>query len=163
MAFLPSPVEAMVGHNLSLPLQVMGYIGDDEANSDPLPFPDCRQLHIRISLSDPSIFNISDDRGEEGLPEGACLVLMATAVAPGHTQVIVTYTGGGVSMETVVTIAGYLPLVPVDPEIIAVVTLGASKLFIFEGGPSPWILDRSKFFKNSMLPSAAKDVEHLLL
>ena len=37
-------------------------------------------------------------------------------------------------------------LVPVNPEVIAVVTLGSAKDFVFEGGPSPWILDRSKYY-----------------
>ena len=149
MTFLPSPVEAVVGHTLYLPLQVVGFIGGDE--SDSLAFPDCRKIRINISLSDPSIFNISNDReGEaESLPEGACLVLVAMAIAPGHTQVVVSYEG--IAMEAVVTIAGYLLLAPINPEHIAIVTLGASKLFVFEGGPSPWILDRSKFFKNRML------------
>ena len=147
MAFLTSPVEAMVGHTLFLPLQVTGFVHGD--SSDPLPFSDCRQLQISVYLSDPAIFNISDDRGggEEGLPEGACLVLTATAIAPGHTQVIVRYRG--ILNEAVITIAGYPPLVVVDPESVAVVTLGSSKLFVFEGGPLPWVLDRSKFFKNS--------------
>ena len=149
MEFLSSPVEAEVGTPLVLPLQVLGYIQGENAPADPLPFPDCRHLKIKISFSDSAIFNISNDRGKmEDFPEGACLVLTATAKDAGHTRVIATYESEDIKMEAVVTIAAYKPLVPVDPEVIAVVALGASKLFVFEGGPSPWILDRSKFYKN---------------
>lgn len=150
MTFLPSRVEAVVGSPLALPLQVLGYITGDNAPADPLPFLDCRHLRIKLVMADSSIFNISEDRGQlENFPEGACLVLTAIAQSPGHTRVVATYKEGGISMEAVVTIAAYKPLVPVDPEVVAVVALGASKLFVFEGGPAPWVLDRSKFYKNS--------------
>ncbi|KAL6076745.1 hypothetical protein STEG23_017626, partial [Scotinomys teguina] len=36
----------------------------------------------------------------------------------------------------------------VDPSSIAVVTLGSSKEMLFEGGPRPWVLEPSKFFRN---------------
>jgi len=149
MEFLPSRVEAEVGTPLVLPLQVLGYIQGEKPPPDPLPFPDCRHLKIKIFFSDSTIFNISDDRGKmEDFPEGACLVLIATAKVAGHTRVIATYESKNFKMEAVVTIAAYKPLVSVDPEVVAVVTMGASKLFVFEGGPAPWILDRSRFYKN---------------
>jgi nuclear pore complex protein Nup210 len=54
-------------------------------------------------------------------------------------------------MEAVVTIAAYPPLVAVEPEDgIGIVTLGAYKEYVFEGGPMPWILDRSKFYSTCM-------------
>ena len=148
MKFLPSPVEAIIGHTLSLPLQVMGYVDQDE--SELVTFQDCRRLNLDLAFSDSSIFNISKDRGNTSvIPEGACLVFTALAVNPGHTRLIISYTyEQSIFMETIITIAAYPPLVPIDPETVAVVTLGSSKRFIFEGGPLPWILDRSKFFKN---------------
>lgn len=36
----------------------------------------------------------------------------------------------------------------VDPVSVALVTLGSSKHMLFEGGPKPWILEPSKFFRN---------------
>lgn len=36
----------------------------------------------------------------------------------------------------------------VDPSSVAVVTLGSSKEMLFEGGPRPWVLEPSKFFRN---------------
>lgn len=35
-----------------------------------------------------------------------------------------------------------------DPVSVALVTLGSSKDMLFEGGPKPWILEPSKFFRN---------------
>lgn len=37
---------------------------------------------------------------------------------------------------------------PIDPVSVAVVTLGSSKDMTFEGGPRPWVLEPSKFFRN---------------
>eukprot|EP00069_Balaena_mysticetus_P010748 bmy_20810T0 len=36
----------------------------------------------------------------------------------------------------------------VDPSSVALVTLGSSKEMLFEGGPRPWVLEPSKFFRN---------------
>ena len=148
MVFLQSPVEAMVGYHLLLPLEVKGYINEEKA--DLISFLDCENFNIDISLSDPTIFNIYRGRRgqEESIPKGACLVITALAVNPGHTRLTVSYRNErSIYMEATVTIAAYLPLTPVDPKTLAVVALGSSKLFVFEGGPLPWVLDRSKFFK----------------
>ena len=151
MAFLPAPVEVRLGKTLSLPLQILGYVDKDKSKL--LPFADCRQLNIAVTLSEPSIFNVSIERGDiAAVPEGACLVLSALALTQGFTRVTVSYTyGRSIYMEAVVTIAAYPPLVAVDPaEGIGVVSLGASMEFVFEGGPMPWVLDRSKFSNTSM-------------
>ena len=34
-----------------------------------------------------------------------------------------------------------------DPPEIAVVTLGSSKTFVFEGGPAPWVRDPIHFYE----------------
>ncbi len=39
---------------------------------------------------------------------------------------------------------------PIDPEDIAVVTVGASKEVVFKGGPQPWIVDQSKYFQKGI-------------
>ena len=44
------------------------------------------------------------------LPSDACMSLVAMATKPGHTQVSIKYKVLGVSLETSVTIAAYLPL-----------------------------------------------------
>lgn len=157
MNFLPSRLEVKVGHSLSLPLQVQGYT--DKERSHLLPFSDCRQMNLVIALSESSVFNVTVERTDiVAVPEGACLVLSAFALTPGHTRVTVGFTyGRSIAMEAVVTIAAYPPLVPVDPEEIGIASLGAHRLFVFEGGPLPWVLDRSKFF------STCKSAENVLV
>lgn len=150
MSFLPSKVEALIGSQITLPLQVKGYASlapptDSHTNRDLLiPFTDCHKLNLEIRTSDNTIFNITSD-ATTPFPPGACTVLKATALSAGHTKVTVTYKHGDIFLQAVVTVAAYPPLRPVDPEVIAVVTLGSSKNFVFEGGPSPWVLDQTKF------------------
>ena len=150
MSFLPSRVEILIGSQISLPLQVKGYASlapptDSRTNRDSLiPFPDCRKLNLDIRTSDSSIFNLTSDI-MSSLPDGACTSLKATAISAGHTKVTVTYKYGDIFLQAVITIAAYPPLRPVDPEVIAVVTVGSSKNFVFEGGPAPWVLDQTKF------------------
>ena len=82
------------------------------------------------------------------LPVGACTYIRAAALKPGHTKLTVTYEHGSLHLETFITIASYPELHPVDPEYISVITLGASKIVIFEGGPSSWVLDPSRYHKS---------------
>jgi hypothetical protein len=36
----------------------------------------------------------------------------------------------------------------IDPESVAVVTVGSSKELILEGGPRPWVLDPARYFQD---------------
>ena len=96
-------------------------------------FTTAPSLHIRADLS--------------SLPSGACVSLQAVATKAGNSKVTVTYKYKDITLSASVTIAAYNPLVSVDPESIAVLTLGSSKNFIFEGGPAPWVLDRSRYYE----------------
>lgn len=148
MSFLPSRVEALLGAILTLPLQVKGYasLTPPMQPDDLLPFQDCSKLKLDITSTDQSVFNVtSHDSHLIHKPIGACTTLKAIALSPGHTRLTVTYRHRDILLQTTVTIAAYPPLRPVDPEAVAVVTLGSSKNFVFEGGPDPWILDHSKF------------------
>lgn len=59
MLFLPSRVEAVIGHNLSLPVQVKGYT--DESRITLLAFPDCHRLEVEITTTDTTVFNITKE------------------------------------------------------------------------------------------------------
>ena len=59
MLFLPSRVEAVIGHNLSLPVQVKGYT--DESKITLLAFPDCHRLEVEITTTDTTVFNITKE------------------------------------------------------------------------------------------------------
>ena len=75
-------------------------------------------------------------------------MLNATALIPGHAKLTISYDNGDIHLEASITISSYLPLRPVDPVSVSVVTLGSSKTMLVEGGPSPWVLDPSQFHKS---------------
>ena len=79
------------------------------------------------------------------LLEGSCLSISALAVLPGHTKLTIQYSLPTLVLETSIIIASYPPLTPVDPPDIAILSLGSSYDFLFEGGPAPWVLDKSKY------------------
>lgn len=148
MTFLPSKVEAVLGHTLQLPLQVKGYAFSKDnpgVKTILLPFHDCRKLKVSLTSSENSIFNVSISPNIS-TTAGACMMVDAIASKAGHTRVTLAYKHEDIHIEASVTIAAYPDLIPVNPEVIAVVTLGSAKNFVFEGGPSPWILDRSKYY-----------------
>eukprot|EP00731_Ephydatia_muelleri_P025275 Em0017g358a len=151
MAFLPTKVEAVVGASLVLPLQVKGYTDDGERTL--LPFADCRRLPLEVTSLDTSVFNLSivSTADLSLLPAGACVSLRAVAVKAGNCRVTVTYKYKETTLSASITVAAYNPLVPIDPEVVAVLTLGSSKNFVFEGGPAPWVLDRSKYYEELSL------------
>ena len=166
MTFLPSRVEALIGTNLSLPLQVKGRASlapPTHMDKDDIPFQDCSRLNLDIASSDKSIFNVTAHVRGPSLPSGACTRLVATAVAPGNTKITVTYKHGDIFLQAVVTIAAYPVLRPVDPEVVAVVTLGSSKNFVFEGGPAPWILDQTRFEEKCELMNYLQLVKNIAL
>ena len=82
------------------------------------------------------------------LPPSACLFVSALAIKPGHTKLTLLYLHEDLHLEASVVIAAYPPLTPLQPQNIALLTLGSSYDFIFEGGPAPWLLDKSKYFQN---------------
>lgn len=111
------------------------------------------------------------------LPPGQshCSGVRVKALTPGYTTLLVSYTHSNVHLSAKITIAAYPPLKvscckevnvenswavnqditvlpslwqPIDPVSVAVVTLGSSKDMTFEGGPRPWVLEPSKFFRN---------------
>ena len=73
--------------------------------------------------------------------------LRAVATKAGNSRVTVTFKYKDTTLSASVTIAAYNPLISVEPEFIAVLTLGSSKNFVFEGGPAPWVLDRSRYYE----------------
>ena len=60
----------------------------------------------------------------------------------------VQYIHTDIHLEATVLIASYPPLSAVDPQDIAVLTLASSYNFVFEGGPAPWVLDKSKYYQH---------------
>uniref|UniRef100_A0A667Z6W6 Nucleoporin 210 n=1 Tax=Myripristis murdjan TaxID=586833 RepID=A0A667Z6W6_9TELE len=144
MDFSPCPVEAKVGQVLELPLRIFGLLG--EVEKERVMLSDCSQFDLQVEEENHGIFQMLKGRMTPG--EDHCSGVRAKALAPGFTVLTVSYTHANVHLFTKITIAAYLPLRPVDPVSVALVTLGSSKDMLFEGGPKPWILEPSKFFRS---------------
>ncbi|VDI43866.1 nuclear pore complex protein Nup210, partial [Mytilus galloprovincialis] len=138
--FIPKRVEAMVDTELELPLAVFGLLEGRQVS-----FNDCRKMRLNVTLTDDVVF--SKLKGSS-LPEEGCRTIKVKAAQKGHTQVKASYVYENIKLESTVTIAAYDPLVPIDPEKEAVVTIGSLKEVIFTGGPQPWVLDTSKYFQD---------------
>ncbi|XP_062607902.1 nuclear pore membrane glycoprotein 210-like [Saccostrea cucullata] len=141
MKFVPKHVEAKVGSELDMPLSVFG-----RHQGKLFPFNDCRRMKVNISFSDPTAFQLN--RVSLSLPEEGCCSLRLKAVQRGHTIVVASYTSRGIELSASVTIAAYDPLMPVDPEKLAVIAVGSRKELVFKGGPQPWVIDSLKYFQD---------------
>uniref|UniRef100_A0A8C3YLS0 Nucleoporin 210 n=1 Tax=Catagonus wagneri TaxID=51154 RepID=A0A8C3YLS0_9CETA len=144
MEFAPCPVEARVGQTLELPLRISGLMpgGADEV----VTLSDCSHFDLAVEVENQGVFQPLPGRLRPG-PEH-CSGVTVRAEAQGHTTLLVTYKHGHIHLSARITIAAYLPLKAVDPSAVALVTLGSSKEMLFEGGPRPWVLEPSKFFRN---------------
>ncbi|KAF0877816.1 PO210 protein, partial [Crocuta crocuta] len=144
MEFAPCQVEARVGQTLELPLRINGLIpgGADEV----VTLSDCSHFDLAIEVENQGVFQPLPGRLRPGSEH--CSGVKVRAEAQGYTTLVVTYKHGHVHLSARITIAAYLPLKAVDPSSVALVTLGSSKEMLFEGGPRPWVLEPSKFFRN---------------
>lgn len=144
MEFAPCQVEARVGHTLELPLTISGFMPG--GGSEVVTLSDCSHFDLVVEVENQGVFQPLPGR----LPPGPehCSGVKVKADAQGSTTLLVSYTHGHVHLDAKITLAAYLPLKAVDPSSVAVVTLGSSKEMLFEGGPRPWVLEPSKFFRN---------------
>uniref|UniRef100_A0AAR2K2T3 BIG2 domain-containing protein n=1 Tax=Pygocentrus nattereri TaxID=42514 RepID=A0AAR2K2T3_PYGNA len=144
MEFSPCAVEARVGLGLELPLRIFGQLSWEDGER--VTLSDCSHFDLQVEMENSGIFQLLEGR----LPPGQdrCSGVRVQALAPGYTNLLVSYTHGNVHLNAKITIAAYPPLRAVDPVSVALVTLGSSKDMLFEGGPKPWVLEPSKFFRN---------------
>ncbi|XP_064156387.1 nuclear pore membrane glycoprotein 210 [Anguilla rostrata] len=144
MDFAPCQVEVRQGLVLDLPLRIFGLLSAD--SEERVMLSDCSHFQLQVQMETQGVFQLLQGRLAPG--QGHCSGVRVEALAPGHTTLQVTYAHGAVHLSAKITIAAYKPLKAVDPVSVAVVTLGSSKDMLFEGGPKPWILEPSKFFRN---------------
>ncbi|EQB77840.1 nucleoporin [Camelus ferus] len=166
MEFAPCPVEARVGQTLELPLRINGLMpgGADEV----VTLSDCSHFDLTVEVENQGVFQPLPGRLRPGSEH--CSGVKVKAEAQGYTAVLVSYKHDHIHLSARITVAAYLPLkvspgplpapaplidadfpvIPqaVDPSSVALVTLGSSKEMLFEGGPRPWVLEPSKFFRN---------------
>uniref|UniRef100_A0A452UKT8 Nucleoporin 210 n=1 Tax=Ursus maritimus TaxID=29073 RepID=A0A452UKT8_URSMA len=144
MEFAPCQVEARVGQTLELPLRINGLIpgGANEV----VTLSDCSHFDLVIEVENQGVFQPLPGRLQPGSEH--CSGVTVRAEVQGYTTLLVSYRHGPTHLSARITIAAYLPLRAVDPSSVALVTLGSSKEMLFEGGPKPWVLEPSKFFRN---------------
>ncbi|XP_071946091.1 nuclear pore membrane glycoprotein 210-like [Antedon mediterranea] len=144
MLFLDSKVEAELGSTLALPLAIYA---QTIKGGEKKKCTDCKLLPLEKQLSDNTVFKIVEDEDTE-VTESACTMLFLRAESIGHSRLTVTYQQGDTKLQATVTIAAYVPLNVLDPSDVAVVSLGSSKRLVLSGGPQPWVLDPSKYYRN---------------
>uniref|UniRef100_A0A7N5KGU2 Nucleoporin 210 n=2 Tax=Ailuropoda melanoleuca TaxID=9646 RepID=A0A7N5KGU2_AILME len=144
MEFAPCQVEARVGQTLELPLRINGLIpgGANEV----VTLSDCSHFDLVIEVENQGVFQPLPGRLQPGSEH--CSGVTVRAEVQGYTTLLVSYRHGPIHLSARITIAAYMPLKAVDPSSVALVTLGSSKEMLFEGGPKPWVLEPSKFFRN---------------
>ncbi|XP_054431060.1 nuclear pore membrane glycoprotein 210 [Pteronotus mesoamericanus] len=144
MEFAPCQVEARVGQTLELPLRINGLMpgGANEV----VTLSDCSHFYLEVEVENQGVFQLLPGRLQPGSEH--CSGVRVRAEAQGYTALLVSYKHGHIHLSAQITIAAYLPLKAVDPSSVALVTLGSSKEMLFEGGPRPWVLEPSKFFRN---------------
>ncbi|KAK3547680.1 hypothetical protein QTP86_026925 [Hemibagrus guttatus] len=144
MEFAPCVVEARVNLTLELPLRIFGQLSSEDMEK--VTLSDCSHFDLQVQMENQGVFQLQQGR----LPPGQqhCSGVRVQAISPGYTNLLVTFTHGNIHLSAKITIAAYPLLQAVDPVSVALVTLGSSKDMLFEGGPKPWILEPSKFFRN---------------
>ncbi|KAJ8016202.1 hypothetical protein DPEC_G00004740 [Dallia pectoralis] len=147
MDFSPCPVESRVGLALELPLRIFGVLGEPGGtDGNRVMLSDCSHFDLQVEEETQGVFQLLEGRLAPG--QDHCSGVKVHALTPGYTTVTVSYTHGNIHLGAKITIAAYPPLKAVDPASVALVTLGSSKDMLFEGGPRPWVLEPSKFYRN---------------
>ncbi|MBN3325349.1 PO210 protein, partial [Atractosteus spatula] len=144
MDFIPCQVEARVGQTLDLPLRIFGLLSVE--TGEKVTLSDCSHFDLVVEVENKGIFKFLEGRLKPG--QDYCSGVRVQALATGDTVLLVSYTHGHLHLSARITIAAYQPLKAIDPVSVALVTLGSSKDMLFEGGPKPWVLEPSKFFRN---------------
>ncbi|XP_072454357.1 nuclear pore membrane glycoprotein 210 isoform X2 [Notamacropus eugenii] len=144
MEFIPCQVEARVGQTLELPLRINGLM-PGEVN-EVVTLSDCSHFDLMVDVENHGVFQPLPGRLKPGADY--CSGVRVRAEIQGYTTLLVSYKHGHIHLSAKITIAAYLPLKTIDPSSVALVTLGSSKEMLFEGGPKPWVLEPSKFFRN---------------
>ncbi|XP_043081292.1 nuclear pore membrane glycoprotein 210-like [Puntigrus tetrazona] len=141
MEFSPCVVEARVGLSLDLPLRIFGQLAGERVT-----LSDCSHFDMQVDMENHGVFQLMEGRLPPG--QGYCSGVRVKALTSTYTNLLVSYTHSNVHLSAKITVAAYPPLRPIDPVSVAVVTLGSSKDMTFEGGPRPWVLEPSRFFRN---------------
>ncbi|XP_063002325.1 nuclear pore membrane glycoprotein 210-like [Elgaria multicarinata webbii] len=142
MEFLPLHADAEIGQTLEVPLR-MYHLKKDTGEA--VAFTDCSLLLLDVAMDKQGVFALDEEGKQKSVP-AFCSSLHLVAKSLGHTLVTASATIFEEYFETSATLAAYEPLKAVNPVEVALVTWHSVKEMVFEGGPSPWVLEPSRFF-----------------
>ncbi|XP_065558843.1 nuclear pore membrane glycoprotein 210-like [Artemia franciscana] len=109
-------------------------------------FSDCSKIPFEVDFSDRKAFVYNGDITHLSL-RYTCAQAMLSSTGVGFSKLTVSYSPGGAILKDIVTIATYRKLKPLDPVSgVTVLSLGASRTVVFEGGPLPWVTKPSGHF-----------------
>ncbi|XP_075181549.1 nuclear pore membrane glycoprotein 210-like [Anomaloglossus baeobatrachus] len=140
LELLPSNADTQVGREINIPVVVYGQYQDAI-----FPFVNCSLLPLHISMDKGGIFSIQDDRCTFAPPSCSCLKIFAQS--PGHIVLKVSVTTDEGEYHNDAMFSAYNPLKAVDPVHTSVLSLHSTKVMVFEGGPGPWVLEPTCFFR----------------
>ncbi|XP_076135714.1 nuclear pore membrane glycoprotein 210 [Alosa pseudoharengus] len=140
LKLLPQRGDCWVGETVELPLAVWGdRIPDLPHHSLPVPEQHVTQVTQVTQVQ-------CDSTQRSSLPPSAdsCGGVRLEALAPGHTLITVTVETDQYNISATATLAAYSPLKALVSDVL--LTVGVSRVLLFEGGPQPWPLDHSRFY-----------------
>ncbi|XP_048117315.1 LOW QUALITY PROTEIN: nuclear pore membrane glycoprotein 210-like [Alosa alosa] len=128
------------------------------AGDNLLPASDCSHLNVHVHTHPQGVFSPLPG----SLPPSAdsCGGVRLEALAPGHTLITVTVETDQYNISAMATLAAYSPLKALVSDVL--LTVGVSRVLLFEGGPQPWPLDHSRFYAKAWAePQGGVTVEPL--
>ncbi|XP_066538936.1 nuclear pore membrane glycoprotein 210-like isoform X3 [Hoplias malabaricus] len=167
LQLMPSQGDCRIGEKIDLPLKVWGiqdmfdthtqsYLDlyhdpsgqaqtDTGRNHSFLSVLDCSHLSLHIHTEPAGVFTVISGSLSPG--SGFCGGVCLQAVAQGHALVTVTVETEEGNISASATLAAYSPLKALVSEIL--LTVGSSRLLVFEGGPRPWPLAPDRFYSSA--------------
>ncbi|XP_016076949.1 PREDICTED: nuclear pore membrane glycoprotein 210-like [Miniopterus natalensis] len=142
MELLPCRADVEIGQLIEIPI-AMYHINKD--TKEAIAFTDCSHLSLVLNMDKQGVFTLFKEGIQRPGPKH-CSCTHIAAKSLGHALLTVSVTEYGEYLESSATFAAYEPLKAVNPVEVALVTWKSVKEMVFEGGPSPWILEPSQFF-----------------
>ncbi|XP_050987544.1 LOW QUALITY PROTEIN: nuclear pore membrane glycoprotein 210-like [Labeo rohita] len=119
---------------------------------------DCSQLSLHVHSEPAGIF--AHMSGSPSPGPGFCGGVRMEAVSQGHAVVTITVETEGCSISETTTLVAYSPLKSLVSEVL--LSVGSSRVVMFEGGPRPWPPAPFRFFSDvEVQPERGVTVEAL--
>ncbi|CAB3410581.1 unnamed protein product [Caenorhabditis bovis] len=134
--------ETFVGSDLLLNIKVFGINPDDGVSQ--ISMSDCRNIDVRVTVADSSLMR-HQQNAENVLPTigTGCSTVKLIGLASGDTKVTIYYGGHQASID--VSVYDNFDISHKN----VVLGLGSNYRLELSGGPRPWILDPSSFYRKS--------------